>query len=210
MREILIVEDHPIVSMAVEMTLRENFPEFSVLKADTFYNALDIVSQIGLNLIILDIGIPGGGTASMIKNLRLKQRGVPILIFSGLDEKTHAVSYIHAGANGFVSKNASEHEVITAVDTVLSNRKYFSSDLWELVVSGLPTPGVTNPVEMLTKRETEIMDMLIMGKWTKEIALELHVKDTTVSTHKQNIFRKFDVTNIVELVKKKSNFARKY
>lgn len=208
MSEILIVGDHPIVIIAMEMTLRENFPEFAISKSRTLQAALETTSKGHLSLVILDTEIPGGGSSAVINSLRQIQHEIPILIFSGRDEKKHAKPYIQAGVNGFVSKNASEHEIITAIETVLSNRKYFSSDLWELFVTRLPTPADSNPLKQLTKREIEIMDLLILGKWTKEIAGELKVSETTVSTHKQNIFRKLDVTNIIDLLKTRSYFTK--
>jgi two-component system invasion response regulator UvrY len=208
MSEILIIGDHPIVIIAMEMTLRENFPEFTITKGRTLQDAVETTSKVDLNLIILDVGISAGGSAAIINSLRQIQNEVPILIFSGRDDKRHAKPYIQAGVNGFVSKNASEHEIITAIEAVLSSRKYFNSDLWESFFTRLPTPRDSNPLEQLTQREIEIMDLLILGKWTKEIAGELKVSETTVSTHKQNIFRKLDVTNIIDLLKTRSYFTK--
>ncbi|CAG5017103.1 Response regulator GacA [Dyadobacter sp. CECT 9275] len=210
MKEILIVEDHPIVSMGIEMLIHDNIPETIVHKAATFAQAVEIVARKKLSLAIMDINIPGGGNAGMIRGLRMKHNTLPILVYTGRDEKTHAVSYIKAGANGFISKSSEEKEMLTAIETVLAKKKYFSNEFWEVVITNFSdnTPLGSNPMESLTKREIQIMEMLLEGKWTKEIAEELELKVTTISTHKLRIFQKMNVTNVIDLFKKKQQYTQ--
>ena len=146
----------------------------------------------------------------MIKSLRAVQPGVPILVYTGRDEKLNAISYIKAGTNGFLSKNSCEEELVKAIETVLEGKRYFSGELWQLIISNFSennSPGA-NPMESLTKRELEITELLISGKWTKEIAETLDLKETTISTHKLRIFQKMKVSNVIELFKKIELYTR--
>lgn len=204
MKNILIIEDHPIMASAMQLLVEEHFSPCTVYPAKFFSKAMEIVTNTPLDLVIMDIYVPEGGNTSMIKSMRSRQRSIPILVYTGRDEKTHAIAYIKAGANGFISKNAPEEEMVKAIDMIMSGKKYFSNDLWELVITNFAENNTTglNPMETLTRRELQVMELVLAGKWTKEIAEELHLKESTISTHKLNIFQKMGVTNAIELFKK--------
>jgi len=210
MNEILIIEDHPLVTKSLVLLMKEKFQPVNIHVADFFSAALDILDHTKMTMVIMDITVPGGGNASMIKSMRLKQPGVPILVYTGRDEKLNAISYIKAGANGFLSKNCCEADIVTAIDTVLDKKRYFSNDLWQLIITNFAENNAlgANPMELLTKRELEITELLIDGKWTKEIAETLDLKETTISTHKLRIFQKMKVSNVIELFKKIELYTR--
>lgn len=204
MKKILIIEDHPIMISAMTMLVEEHFSPCTVYPARFFSQAMEIVTNTKLDLVIMDIYVPEGGNTSMIKSMLNVQPSLPILVYTGREEKTQAIAYVKAGADGFISKNAPEEEMKQAIEMVLSGKKYFSTELWELVITnfaGKNTTGI-NPIETLTKRERQIMEMVVTGKWTKQIADELDLKESTVSTHKLNIFQKMGVRNAIELLKK--------
>lgn len=205
MQEILILEDHTIVSVGLEMIIKDNFTDILVHRASTMDKAVQIVSKIKLSLLIMDIQVSGGGNSGMIKTLRDEQDAVPILVYSGRDEKNHAIPFIKAGADGFLSKNSNESDILLAIKTVITGKKYFSSEFWEFILNNFSNKKMldSNPEENLTKREIEVMELLLQGKWTKEIAEELSLKVSTVSTHKQNIFQKMRVDNVIDLFRKK-------
>ena len=204
MNEILIIEDHPLVTRSLTMLIKENFAPANVHLSDIFSEALDKLDQTTMTMVIMDITVPGGGNASMVKSLRAKQPDIPILVYTGRDEKLNAISYIKAGANGFLSKNSGEEEIVKAIETVLDNKRYFSGELWQLIITNFADNNSlgANPMESLTKRELEITELLIDGKWTKEIAETLDLKETTISTHKLRIFQKMKVSNVIEIFKK--------
>jgi two-component system invasion response regulator UvrY len=213
MNTILIIDDHKIIRGAISRLLTTHFPNVSVLQAETFSNALEIVSKNKkIDMIILDINIPGGKEHQMIKDFRNIQTGVPILIFSAYPEDLYAISFINAGANGFVSKNANEEDIILAIRMIISKGKYASLVVQDQIMNNfftgkaLPTTPTTYK-DLLTAREYDILQLLLKGKWTKEIASTLKIKLSTVSTHKARIFEKLEVDNVIDLYKKIEKFS---
>lgn len=127
MTSILIIDDHQIVTIAVRLLIIENIKDVNIFKAADFPSALDTLSgQKKIDLIVPDIGIPGGRDHLMIGEIRSIHANVPILIFSANDESFFAKQYLRSGANGFVSKGADEDDLLGAIKIVLSGGKYIS------------------------------------------------------------------------------------
>jgi two-component system invasion response regulator UvrY len=208
---ILIIEDHAIVIAAVEMVLKANFPSAVIQNASTFPLGLKVLGAgKPIDLIILDMEIPGGESYKMIEILRAVQPDVKILIFTGHEEARHALRFLKAGANGFLSKNAPLEDCGTAVKTVLSDKKYVSEQVQQLITNSLFDKSPVNSSHesiSLTPRESEVLELLLQGKWIKEIATKLNLNQTTVSTHKARIFQKLEVSNVIELFKKLNTSA---
>ncbi|MCF0054206.1 response regulator transcription factor [Dyadobacter sp. CY356] len=204
MKRILIVEDHAIVRMGIDFLITDLFQPVDVHQASNFTSALALLHKNVFDLIVLDINIPGGENSRMINKIRAIQPSVKILVFSGSEEEIYALHYIHAGANGFLSKGASEDEYRIAIMAVLNNGKYISSKVQQQMVKNILDSKYvsSNPLEDLSKRELEVMHLLAQGKWTKEIATLLNLKETTISTYKARIFEKLEVANIIEMFKK--------
>jgi DNA-binding NarL/FixJ family response regulator len=204
MKKILIVEDHAIVRMGVDFLINEMFQKVEVQQAANFNAALALIQENKFDLIILDINIPGGEHSRMISSIRAIQENAPILIFSDFDENIYAFHYLHAGANGYLSKGSSEDEYKVAISAVLNDGKYISKAVQSQMKNGIfdRTNVSSNPLAGFSQREVEILELLVEGKWTKEIAGILDLKETTISTYKTRIFEKLEVENIVEMFRK--------
>lgn len=204
MKKILIVEDHAIVRMGMDFLINDLLQPVDVHQAINFNAAVSALQNNRFDLIVLDINIPGGENSRMVGKLRAIQPGVKILVFSGSEEEIYALHYIHAGANGFLSKNAPEEEYKDAIQAVLNNGKYVSARVQQQMVRNIieSKKVSANPLEDLSRRELEVMNLLAQGKWTKEIATILDLKETTISTYKSRIFEKLEVGNIIEMFKK--------
>jgi len=209
MKYILIVDDHPIVRIALESTARKVVKDSHVIHAGTLQEAEQQISKNRLDLIILDLSIPGSAGTGMIPLLSKLSSGTPILICSGRDEHVNAPHCITMGANGYVPKSASDDEIETAIRTVIQNNKYLRPQVQAQILDNFlhSRPLLPNPIESLTPREREVLDLLIMGKWTKEIAELLNLKFSTVSTHKSRILEKMGADNTIELYKKVEEYA---
>lgn len=206
MKHILLVEDHSIVRLATLFIIRDVVPAFTPWEADNFSDALHIVSVQKLDLIILDINIPDGEGFQMIGKFRRLQPDVPIMMFSGMDEEVYAMHYLKAGANGFLSKSSSTREIRTAITAVLMHGRYVSDLVQHSLLGGSIATNARqdNPLAALSQRELEVMDLLLQGKWTKEIATFLNITGSSVSTYKARIFEKFGVTTVIELYQRVS------
>ena len=209
MTNILIIDDHKIVTNAVRLLIIENIKDVNIFKAVDYPSAIDtLLGQKKIDLVVLDIGIPGGRDHLMIQEIRGIHANVPILIFSANDESFFAKQYLRSGANGFVSKGADEDDLLDAIKIVLSGGKYISPHMQQLILEEFienkpaQNEASTDYRNLLTAREYDVMLLLLKGKWTKEIADELQIKLSTVSAHKSRIFEKFQVDNVIDLFKK--------
>ncbi|WAC15172.1 response regulator transcription factor [Dyadobacter pollutisoli] len=211
MKTILLVEDHSIVRMGVKLLIEDFLPSVNIVEAGTFNETLRQLQTRYFDLVLLDIRIPGGEAFQMITRIREIQPKVKILIFSSQDEELYAIHYVRTGANGFLPKDSTNEEVEKAITSVLNGGTYISSIIQDQLVNNtlLERESKESPLEILSNRELEIMDLLLTGKWTKDIATDLNIKESTVSTYKARIFEKLEVTNILELFKKVEIYKRR-
>ncbi|WP_254411157.1 response regulator [Dyadobacter diqingensis] len=205
--KILIVEDHPLIRSGLKHLLLEATPDATVTQATTFPLGLTMLDKEKFDLLILDIDIPGGENIRMMEIVRQKQPDIMILINSGYDEQVYALPYMQAGADGFLSKQATEDEFYAAYRSLLSKGKYVSHRVQQTLLTSLGSNGIKktkNPLTTLSQREMAVMQLLTEGKWTKEIASILNVKENTISTYKRRIYDKLEVSDEIELSKKVS------
>jgi len=193
--KILIVEDQVVVQMGLEILLEQSFDGLKVEFASNFASALEYLATELVDLIILDINIPGGENSKMIPKFRALQPEVKILIFTGLEHKIYAAHYLQAGADGFLSKIDDENQLLKIMSRMLSEGKYFQKE-------DIKDTLITDNFSELTSSEQRVMYLLIQGKFTKEIASDLNLKVSTISTYKSRIFEKLSVQNVIELIKK--------
>ena len=127
-----------------------------------------------------------------------------VLIFTGIEESLYAFPFMKAGADGFLSKDASEEEIETAITTILvKDKRYLSETLKDesiqmMIGAYKPKSSVNNE---LSAREKDVFRLLLNGKGIKDIGSLLNLHVSTVSTYRSRIFEKYGVTNIVDLVK---------
>lgn len=192
--------------------LHDIVPESRVATTDSLVPALDLVAGEAFDLIILDLNIPGGGSPSMIRDFLSLQPDARILVFSAHDERVYALPCLQAGASGYLSKNAPDEEFALAVKSLLNNNRYLSGDMQQQLLRQIThAPGKSpenNPTHSLSARETEVMQLLLQGMGTAEIAARVHLQLSTISTYKMKIFEKMGVRNIVELVEKMKLYSK--
>ena len=203
---ILLIDDHELILWALAAIIKEKIPEVEIDSTQTLSQGLAILERSNTDLIVLDIDIPGGNSPKMIATLRNIRPQVKILIHTAMKEDDYSIEYLSAGADGFLSKAAPTDTVVEAILTIMNGDKYLSNKTQNLLARSY-LKNVANPEKKkaqitITPREVEIIKLLLLGKWTKEIAAQLGIKWSTVSTHKLSIFEKFGVTNVIQLYKK--------
>lgn len=206
---ILIVEDHSIVRYGISRILTNMGNGIFIDESDNFNHALNQVGKERYDLVILDINIPNGGNLEMIRLLHMKQADIKILVFSGADEKIYALRYLREGADGYLMKDSPNHEIVDAVRCVMNNEKYVSTNIRRQLLQNLQQTEKArdNPLTSLSDREMEVMQGLIMGQSIGEIARTMNLHVSTISTYKTRIFKKFEVTNIIDLAEKRKLFS---
>lgn len=197
---ILLVDDHLVVRTGVSIILEENFKDLTIFTAKTFPETISFVKENSIDLIILDINIPGGKNREMINDIRAFQPDVKIMIFSAYDDDDYACQYIIAGANGYLNKLSSEEIIVEAIDSILKKGSYFTPAIINKIVNASINKTAINPLDNLSKREFQISELLLSGDGNIEIANKLNIQMSTVSTYKSRIFEKLNVKNLVELI----------
>ena len=199
-KEILIVDDHLVVRTGVSIILEEKIKNISISTTENYNETLSILKQKPFDLIILDINIPGGRNTNMIEEIKDIQPETKVLIFSVYEEETHACPYIIAGANGYLNKLSDKKKLTDAIDTILKTGNYLTPSIVNELVKASTNKASMNPLDKLSKREREISELLVKGDGNIEIANKLSIQLTTVSTHKNKIFNKLNIKNIVQLI----------
>ncbi len=194
----LVADDHSIVRMGVKLMLETDYPQVRIDEAENGNEIVEKIKSRHYDLLILDFQMPDTDTFSIISNVLARDRLLKILIYTMASEKIYAGKLLKAGVKGFLSKEAKNTELLKAVDTVLRGEIYAS----EQVSHDGKKDGtnLNNPFTVLSNKEMDILGYLVQGKATKEISTLLNLQLSTISTHKFRIFRKLNVTNIVELI----------
>ena len=199
-QKILIVDDYLVVRTGVSIILGEHFKEAELFAIENFPETIEFLKENEVDLILLDINMPGGKNKEMITEIRELQPNLKILIFSGYEESTHACQYILAGANGYLNKLSDKETIIIAIESIFKTGNYISPETMSTLINASTKKATINPIEKLSKRELEISELLLEGNGNLEIANKLNIQMTTVSTHKNKIFSKLNIKNIIELI----------
>lgn len=203
---IAIVDDHSSVRVGMKYIVYEWMPQSIVSLVDDMQDLLHLLmSGKTIDIIILDINIPGGNNLQMIKTIRDIQKDVRILMHSASDELVYALRYIDLGADGYLQKDSKENEIKAALDAVLHGKKYLSPELRDSVLQSrlnLGAVATSNPLEELSNRELEVCRLLAQGRSVTEVAETLFIHTSTVGTHKAKIYDKLNVRNVKELIDK--------
>ena len=199
---ILIVDDHLVVRTGVTIILQNEINNLDVSYASNFPETIKVLNEIIFDLIILDINIPGGKNTEMIADIRNIQPEAKILMFSAHEEEFYALRYIHAGADGYLNKLSGEDKIVEAVKSIITFGKYLTFEIMDKLNDSSLLKEPFNPFDKLSKREIEIVKLLVKGDGNLEISNGLGIQMSTVSTYKNRVFEKLKINNLVELIEK--------
>lgn len=196
----LLADDHSLIRQGLVFMLEDLELDVEILHASNLQSALKSAIDNPIDIMIVDAHFPDGNSLSIIPEIKNAKPEVKILVFSGIDENIHALKYINAGANGFLSKLSEEDEVKIALENMVQHGEYITSTVQRLLINSMRNPQLANPLQSLTERELEIAKLYAEGLGNLEIANQLDVKQNTISTIKKRIFDKLKIENIVELI----------
>jgi two-component system invasion response regulator UvrY len=202
-RHILIADDHGVVRYGMMLLLKDLMPWAKISQIGSFNEVVDFVEKTKIDLLILDINLPGGNNIQMLESLNAVQKGIKVLMFSAYEESLYATRYLKAGAKGYLHKQTSNNEIKKAIATVFSGGIYMSDDVKDLMVNKMLNHDEDqSPLDILSNREFEVAQLLIYGHGITDISTLLKLQISTVSTYKNRIFEKLNVINIVQLIDK--------
>ncbi|HEY2835547.1 MAG TPA: response regulator transcription factor [Rhizomicrobium sp.] len=198
MTRILIVDDHAIVRTGIRRLLKDrNATE--LLEAASGEEALQMVQERLLDLVILDLNLPSLGGLELLRRLKRMKPDLAILVFSQHAEAIYATKALDAGARGFVSKNATPEELLEAMETILAGGTAIEKDIQqEMAVREIMEDAYLKP---LSERDLEILRLLARGNSMSEIADKLGVAYKTVANTMGRIKEKLGVGQTADLVR---------
>lgn len=199
MYKILVVDDHAMFRKGLKRIFEET-PDMEVAgEAANGQEALANVRENDFDLVLMDISMPGWNGMDVLKELKAKQKRLPVLLLSMHPEEQFAVRALRAGASGYLTKDSEPEELIRAIRLIMRGKKYISPTLSETLAAGL---GLTEDRPLhsaLSDREYQVLCRIASGKTVGAIAVEMTLSPQTVSTYRARILQKMGLKTSAEL-----------
>lgn len=205
MIKIALVDDHGIVLDGLQSMLAEE-PDLEILGAYQSAQALTDALQIGQvpEVLFLDIHLPDANGVELCKKLIADFPSLKIIGLSMVNQASLIKLMLKNGACGYLHKNAGKEEMLLAIKQVYAGEQYLSKEISELLFSGArgeQASATVSPFPRLSRREKEVLTLIVAEKTTQEIADELFISFGTVETHRRNILSKLGARNTAGLVR---------
>lgn len=201
MLKVLIADDHTLIREGLKKILKTAQEITEVREAGNAREVIEEVKKGNLDVVILDISLPGKSGLDLLKDLKQDYPRLPVLMLSMHPEDRFAVRALKAGASGYVTKETAVDELIKAIRKVVQGRKYVSPTLAEKLALNLETDTGKPIHENLSDREYQVLCLIASGKTVRQIAGELFLSMSTVNTYRARILEKMNMKTDAELIR---------
>ena len=201
---IIIADDHTIVRHGLVKLLQQEEDMEVVAEAQNGKETVQLTGNLSPDVVVMDIGMPDLNGIGATEQILRDHPEVRILALSMHSGKKFVSSMLKAGAAGYLLKDCALEELVDAVRTILSGKKYLSPDIADVVIDNYvcKDPGTdSSAFTILSQREREVLQLMAEGNSTKKIALDLHISPKTVEGHRLRIMSKLDIDNVAQLTK---------
>ncbi|MBE7174805.1 MAG: response regulator transcription factor [Mucilaginibacter polytrichastri] len=195
---VVIVDDHPIVIQGIKALVQQAHDLHFAGYFENGKSFLEFLGQNKTDVVLLDITLPDLNGLELCREVRKMAPETRIIALSNHSERSIITQMIQNGAAGYLLKNASAEEITSCIHDVLSGKVAFSREVNEILARH-STDAVGVPE--LTRREKEILQLIAQGQTSNEIAEKLFISPFTVETHRRNLMQKFEVKNVVSLIR---------
>ncbi|MBJ6725738.1 response regulator transcription factor [Geomesophilobacter sediminis] len=197
---VLLADDHCMIREGLRLLL-EKEPDISVVaEADDGTSAVAATMEVLPDVAILDLSMPTMTGTEAARAIREKAPQVEVVLVSMHSDRYYVLDAFKAGIRSYILKNGASNELVAAVRAAANHESYISPKISDLIISGLiGGEGRKRSDELLTPREYEAYRLLASGKSCKEIGFDLGISHKTVETYRQNVMKKLNLTNIVQL-----------
>jgi DNA-binding NarL/FixJ family response regulator len=203
-RRILIVDDHPVFRHGITAMINAEPDLFVCGEAGSAPTALDAMRRLQPDVALVDISLPGTNGIELLKSMRAEFPKMPMLVVSMHDESLYALRALRAGALGYVMKAEALDLILTAIRKVLQGEPFLSPKFSDkLVFKAIRSidEGLGSPVDKLSDRELEVLNLMGRGFGAQDIANELHLSVKTIETHRAHIKEKLGFNESKEMVR---------
>jgi two-component system, NarL family, invasion response regulator UvrY len=197
--KIIIADDHPLFRRGLKHALEETSDIEVIGEASNGDNLLSMIKSNNLDMVLLDISMPGKSGLDLLKQLKSEHSKLPILILSVYPEEQYAVRFIKAGASGYLTKESAAEKLAEAIRKIAAGGKYASTAVIEKLAFDFSDSE--KPLhETLSDREYQVFGMIAIGKSLTEIGVDLSLSVKTISTHRTRILEKMKMKKNAELI----------
>ncbi len=204
--KIILTEDHQLLRDGIKALIASDNIEI-IGEASNGAELWKLMESMSPDIILMDISLPDVSGIELTRTLSERFPEVKVLILSMFTDESFINQAIKAGAKGYLHKNTTREEMLIAIDTVYSGSEFYSDNISKIILKNYIDKAkkngedFSNPHEILSKREIEILKMFAEGFINKEIADRLFISIRTVESHKNHIMQKLNLKTQVELVK---------
>ena len=203
MTRVVIADDHAIVRAGLRSLIHDDAGLDLIGEAAGGYEAIELVEKNRPDVLVLDISMPDLDGISVTRKLKQSHPDLRILILTLHDDQALIREAIKAGASGYILKRAAESELLSAIQVILRGDLYVDPSVLRSLL-GEPTPSPSEPptpIETLTRRETEILKLIVEGYTNRQVSEQLNISIRTVEGHRANISDKLGLHSRLELVR---------
>ncbi|ARU58395.1 MAG: response regulator transcription factor [Pseudomonadales bacterium] len=200
--QIIIADDHPLFRAALRQAVNQAVEDVAIHEVDTIAALQDAVeSNSDLDLVLLDLKMPGAHGFSGLAFMRGQYPGLPVVMVSGSEELPVIRKALDYGASGFIPKSSSLPAITSAIQVVLNGEIWLPDDVKSKVAQMESAPtDFSEKLATLTPQQFRVLGMLTEGMLNKQIAYDLDVSEATVKAHITALFRKLGVRNRTQAV----------
>jgi DNA-binding NarL/FixJ family response regulator len=185
-----IVDDHTIVRTGLRQFLSEQVDFQVTAEAANGKDALEVARRTDVDVLLLDISMPGQGGVDALAAIKARRPELPVLILSGFPEAHYATTLLKQGASGYLNKECDPDEIANAIRTVARGRRYITPAVAELLADGVAGGADKLPHEALSERELQVFLRLAKGETVGHIAESMFLSAKTVSTYRARVLEK--------------------
>jgi DNA-binding NarL/FixJ family response regulator len=196
----LIADDHPLVREGIKEVIKKASDIVVAGEAGSGAEVLEILKEKQIDLVLLDIAMPGRGGIEVLKDIKDTFSNMPVLILSMYPEDQYAVRSLKSGASGYLNKECATDQLVEAIRKIASGGKFVSLGLAEKLAGDLSKGINESPHKKLSDREFQVLKMIGAGKASSEIAEELGLSIKTVGTYRARILEKMGMKNNSQLM----------
>jgi len=216
MINVILADDHVLVRDGIKALLEDQTGINVIDEASNGKEAIEVVSKNKPHILIVDIRMPEMNGIEVVAEINKHHKDVKTLVLSMHDSEEYVVRSIQAGADGYLLKGASKEEFLKALNKVASGGKYFTGDVSSIIMNNFVNGNISKTAATqkeikelpfkLTKREKQILILVLELKNNKDIAEELQISKRTAEVHRFNLMKKLEAKNLMELNSKSKEY----
>ena len=205
--KIILVDDHQLVRDGIKSLISDSFGIDIIGEASNSVELFKLLHLAIPDVILMDISLPNMSGIEITKILKKDYPKIKILMLSMYTSEDFIFNGLKAGINGYLPKNTTRDELLLAIEEVNNGNEYFSKSISNIILKSFVNSAkygnnaTDDKLSILTKRETEILKLVVEGVSNQHIADQLFISIRTVETHKTSIMKKLELNNTIDLVK---------